>query len=422
MMRPFQLNRSNTMVYGSVLEKIEILRSQLRWADQLDQSDISKLFRQCNELRGEVIGLSRMERLCEGSENVDAKPASHLSTSQRRQALVERDFVFEGIFGENPQLLEALEVVEKAAPTELPVLIQGESGTGKELMAKVLHGNSSRSDGPFISLNCGAIPENLLESELFGHKKGAFTGASTDRKGKFESANNGTIFLDEIGDLPLSGQVKLLRVLQSQEIQRVGSDEPIRVNARVIAATNQDLLAMVHAGTFREDLYYRLSIIEVMLPPLRERCDEIPLLIDFFCAEAAEQLQRMPLKLTPELHRFFLQYTFPGNVRELRNLIFRMSCLAADTADLSHLPIGITQGKTEAEKPISSTAPIDKQSFTEAKKAAIDTAERHFLDRGLKETGGRVVELAQRSGMNRSYLQTMMKKHGLSAADFRRMQ
>ena len=418
-MKPFQLNRSSTMAYGSVLEKIEILRSQLRWSNRLDRADISKLFRQCNELRGELIGLSRMERLSKSSEHTAVKPESQSSPFQRRQALIERDFLFEGIFGEHPQLLEALEIAEKAAPTELPVLIQGESGTGKELMAKVVHANSGRSNGPFISLNCGAIPENLLESELFGHKKGAFTGASIDRKGKFESANNGTIFLDEIGDLPLSGQVKLLRVLQSQEIQRVGSDEPIGVNTRIIAATNKDLLAMVHAHTFREDLYYRLSVLEVVLPPLRERCDEIPLLIDFFCAEAAENLRRAPIKLSHELHQFLLQYEFPGNVRELRNLIFRMSCLAADTADLSHLPVSMTRGKTETKEPMRPATSINKKSLMEAKKAAIDAAERQFLDRGLKETGGKVVDLASRAGMNRSYLQTMMKKHGLRATDFR---
>ncbi len=176
------------------------------------------------------------------------------------------------------------------------MLIDGESGTGKELMAKVIHANGARADKPYISVNCGAIPDNLLESELFGHKKGAFTGASGDRKGKFESAHSGTIFLDEIGELPLSGQVKLLRVLESHEIQRVGSDETIAVDARIVAATNKNLRSSCEEGKFREDLFYRLSVIHVTLPPLRERKDEIPLLFEYFGDEAAEALKRRPVE------------------------------------------------------------------------------------------------------------------------------
>ena len=178
-----------------------------------------------------------------------AEPArTDQSPGARRRALLDRSFVFEGTFGDNANLLEALEIAEKAAPTDMPVLIDGESGTGKELMAKVIHANGARADKPYISVNCGAIPDNLLESELFGHRRGAFTGATGDRKGKFESADGGTIFLDEIGELPLSGQVKLLRVLESQEIQRVGSDETIAVDTRIVAATNRNLRRIVRAG------------------------------------------------------------------------------------------------------------------------------------------------------------------------------
>ena len=316
--------------------------------------------------------------------------------------------------------METLEIAEKAAPTDLPVLVRGESGTGKELLAKVVHTNGRRSQGPFVSVNCGAIPENLVESELFGHKKGAFTGAASDRKGKFESANLGTIFLDEIGELPLSGQVKLLRVLQSQEIQRVGSDSPIKIDARIVAATNRDLLAMVGTGQFREDLYYRLSVIEVTVPPLRERRDEIPLLIDFFCDAAAERLGRSPLRLSSRLRQFLLDYGFPGNIRELHNLIFRMSCLAGDTADLPHLPDALRSSppsvRPSADAPLESEAPL---SLSEVKKTAGDAAEKRFLEQGLREVNGRAVELARRQGMNRSHLQTLLKKHGLSAKAFR---
>jgi transcriptional regulator with GAF, ATPase, and Fis domain len=302
----------------------------------------------------------------------------------------------------------------------LPVLIDGESGTGKELLAKVIHANGRRADKPFISVNCGAIPDNLLESELFGHKRGAFTGATSDRKGKFESANSGTIFLDEVGELPLQGQVKLLRVLQSNEIQRVGSDQAIDVDTRIVAATNRDLLGMVESNKFREDLFYRLSVIHVTIPPLRARSDEIPLLIDFFCDEAAEKLQRNPLRMTPRLRTFLLTYSYPGNIRELRNIIFRMTCLAEDTADIEHLPDRIRPDSLASSNATEGVSDI-QISLTQAKKAASDAAEKMFLERGLQEVGGKVSELAQRININRSHLQTLLKKHGLSSKDFRGM-
>ncbi|MDG4555484.1 MAG: sigma 54-interacting transcriptional regulator [Candidatus Competibacter sp.] len=423
-MRPFTFGQSTTPGYGELLEKIEILRSTLRWATRLEREEIRRLLGQCNALREDVMSLSRRERFVQSSaalEDLRAPPPEQAPTAeQRRAALLEREFTFDGVFGDNPKLLETLEIAEKAAPTDLPVLVRGESGTGKELLAKVVHTNGRRSQGPFVSVNCGAIPENLVESELFGHKKGAFTGAASDRKGKFESANLGTIFLDEIGELPLSGQVKLLRVLQSQEIQRVGSDSPIKIDARIVAATNRDLLAMVQAGQFREDLYYRLSVIEVTVPPLRERRDEIPLLIDFFCDAAAERLGRSPLRLSPRLRQFLLDYGFPGNIRELHNLIFRMSCLAGDTADLPHLPDALRSNppsiRPATDAPLESEAPL---SLGEVKKTAGDAAEKRFLEQGLREVNGRAVELARRQGMNRSHLQTLLKKHGLSAKAFR---
>ena len=304
--------RGSAMSYAALLEKIEIMRSTLRWATRIERPDIEKLLRQANTLRDEVMQLSHKERFVQAvskgaADGEAAEPAPEMSTGERRQALLARSFVFEGTFGDNPKLLDALEIAEKAAPTDLPVLVDGESGTGKELMAKVIHANGSRADKPYISVNCGAIPDSLLESELFGHKKGAFTGAANDRKGKFESAHKGTIFLDEIGELPLPGQVKLLRVLQSHEIQRVGSDETIAVDARIVAATNKNLRRLIEQGSFREDLFYRLSVIHVTLPPLRERKDEIPLLIAYYGDEAAEALKRRPVVLRPRLHSFLLR-------------------------------------------------------------------------------------------------------------------
>ncbi|MGE5469706.1 MAG: sigma-54 interaction domain-containing protein [Bacteroidota bacterium] len=403
--------------FGGLIEKIEILRSTLRWSSRLERADIDKLLRQANVLREEVMQLSHKERFVRAAAG-SAAPAN-LSAGQRKQALLDRSFVFEGAFGDNPKLLEALEIAEKAAPTDLPVLIDGESGTGKELMAKVIHANGARADKPYISVNCGAIPDNLLESELFGHKKGAFTGAVNDRRGKFESAHNGTIFLDEIGELPLAGQVKLLRVLQSHEIQRVGSDEIISVNTRIVAATNRNLRQRSLEGSFREDLFYRLGVIHLTLPPLRERQDEIPLLFAFFGDEAAENLKRRPVGMTPRLRAFLLNYAYPGNIRELRNLIYRISCLAGDIADLEHLPEDIRPAPTRPAVHGSPTIAL-ATSLGDARRLAGDEAERAFLEKGLEEVGGTVAELARRCAMNRSHLQMLLKKHGLHSKDFRK--
>lgn len=404
--------RGSAMSYAALLEKIEILRSTLRWATTLQRDDIEKLLRQANVLRDEVMQLSHKERFVQA---VGADPGP-VPAGERRQALLARSFVFEGTFGDNPRLLDALEIAEKAAPTDLPVLVDGESGTGKELMAKVIHANGSRADKPYISVNCGAIPDSLLESELFGHKKGAFTGAATDRKGKFESAHHGTIFLDEIGELPLPGQVKLLRVLQSHEIQRVGSDETISVDTRIVAATNKNLRRLIEQGLFREDLFYRLSVIHLTLPPLRERKDEIPLLIAYYCDEAAEALKRRPVKVTARLRDFLLGYAYPGNIRELRNIVYRISCLAGETGDLSHLPEDIRPAAAPGRAQPDAPAAL---SLSEARRIASDEAERACLERGLQETSGAVAELARRWDMNRSHLQILLKKHGLHSKEFR---
>jgi transcriptional regulator with GAF, ATPase, and Fis domain len=411
-----EVESTSAVSYARLLEKIEILRSMLRWATRLERREIEKLLAQAAAMRDEVLQLSHKERFVRAAGSDTPAPAS--SGGERRQQLLARSFVFEGVFGDNPRLLDALEVAEKAAPTELPVLIDGESGTGKELMAKVIHANGSRADKPYISVNCGAIPDSLLESELFGHKKGAFTGAVNDRKGKFESAHKGTIFLDEIGELPLAGQVKLLRVLQAHEIQRVGSDETIAVDTRIVAATNKNLRKLIVEGTFREDLFYRLSVIHLTLPPLRERKDEIPLLLSYYADEASEALKRRPVKFTPRLRSFLLNYPYPGNVRELRNILYRISCLAGELADVAHLPEDIRPQMATAGAVLGSTIALPS-SLGEAKRTASDEAERAFLERGLSEVGGSVSELARRCEMNRSHLQMLLKKHGIHSKDFR---
>lgn len=412
--------QSPSVSFGTLLEKVEIMRSSLRWSESLNRPQIQKLLEQTNSVREEALRLSHAERFVSAMELPRAAAAP--GKGSRRQRLLDRQFQFDGVFGDNVRLLEALEVGEKAAPTDLPVLIDGESGTGKELMAKVIHANGNRSEQPLITVNCGAIPENLIESELFGHRKGAFTGATSDRAGKFESADGGTIFLDEIGELPLPGQVKLLRVLQSREVQRVGSDQTTLVDARIIAATNRNLLEMCQAGTFREDLYYRLSIIQVTLPPLRERRDEIPLLIEYFLDEAAQSLGRGSVKLSRRLASFLKSYDYPGNIRELRNLVFRVVCLADGAADLVHLPDNVRPASAGSAAPDTENGlaePASADSLADAKRQASDVAEREYLKAGLLDTAGNVTELARRLDMNRSHVQALLKKHDLRSKEFK---
>lgn len=402
----------NSPSLGRALDRIEIVRQSLRWSSELDRNGISKLLRQVGDLREEILMLSGIERYEQKLISITSQ--AEKSSAQRRQALMNRNFSFEGVFGENEKLLETLETVEKAAKTDMPILIEGESGVGKELLSRVVHANSQRSDLPFISVNCGAISPNLLESELFGHVRGAFTGSVKDRKGKFESADNGTIFLDEIGELPHESQVKLLRVLENGEIQRVGSDDLIRVNTRIVAATNRNLREMMKQGKFREDLYYRLSVISVTLPPLRERRDELDILTDYFCKEASEKMNREPVRLSPRLRNFLLNYSYPGNIRELRNIIYRLVCLAEHSADLKHLPDAIRP--EDADKPLE---PNEEKPLETIRKNAGTLAQKSFLEGRLREVKGNVSALAKNLEMNRSYLSVLLSKNGIKPSQFR---
>ncbi|PID41990.1 MAG: transcriptional regulator [Proteobacteria bacterium] len=399
---------------GKTLERIELIRSNLRWSSRLERQGIQKILHQINQLRNELLFLSRQERIKKGLAS--KKPvATQQTPSERKQALQENDFSFTGVFGENPKLLTVLETLNKAAKSDFPVLIEGESGTGKELMAKVVHSNSDRSLKPFVSVNCGAIPDPLIESELFGHARGAFTGADNARAGKFELANHGVLFLDELGELSVENQVKLLRALQTGEIQRVGSDKHIRVDVRIVAATNKKLYEMTLDGTFREDLYYRLGVVTVTIPPLRERLDEIPLLIDYFLNEASEKMGKEPVQLSPQLEAFLKTHTYRGNIRELQNIIYRVSCLADGVAGLNHLPEIINPAATVP----SSDQDGRPLSLEQVRSFAKHAAEELFLKTHLKKHHGHVSKMAQELGMNRSYLQNLMKRHGFRAKDFR---
>ena len=256
-------------------------------------------------------------------ENAARSQYLRRANAELHRRLDER-FGFEGVIGNSPQMHDVITRLQRIAPTDATVLIQGDTGTGKELVAKAIHQNSPRKKRPFVPLNCAALSEHILESELFGHIRGAFTDASTDRQGKFEYADGGTLFLDEVGDMPIPTQIKLLRVLESGEITRVGSNEPVKVNVRILSATNRDLEKAIAAGTFREDLYHRLKVVTIKLPRLAERREDIPLLIEYFVKEHAKRHQKTIRGISTAARRRLLAFDWPGNVRQLRNVIESM--------------------------------------------------------------------------------------------------
>jgi len=291
-------------------------------------------------------------------------------------------------------------LIEDIAPTDATVLIQGESGTGKELVARALHRQSPRRDKPFIVINCSAYPATLLESELFGHEKGAFTGAIRQKFGRFEKADGGTVFLDEIGEIAPSAQIKLLRVLQSQKFERVGGEETLKVNIRILAATNKDLLQEVKKGSFREDLFYRLNVIPIHLPPLRDRSNDIPLLARHFLAHFASEQNKSVQRFSSEAMRQLLDYDWPGNVRELENSIEHATVIAKDRyIEVSDLPIAVKHTETKAN-----TGP----------NRTILENERKLLKEVLAECGWNKKETAIRLGISRSTLYDKLKKYQIT--------
>jgi formate hydrogenlyase transcriptional activator len=311
----------------------------------------------------------------------------------------ESESEFEGIVGSSKALRGVLDQIRVVAPTDSTVLIEGETGTGKELIAHAIHTHSKRRDKPFVKLNCAAIPLGLLESELFGHERGAFTGAVAQKVGRFEAANGGTLFLDEIGDIPLELQAKLLRVLQEQEFERLGSTHTHRVNVRVIAATNQDLASLVAEKQFRMDLYYRLNVFPMTLPPLRHRPADIPMLVAHFVHRYAESMAKQIGTITSDDMEALVRYSWPGNIRELQNVIERAVILTSgDVLKLSALP---------------SSVPVSREPATLA------DAERVHILNALRESNwvvGGAAGAAARLGVKRTTLISKMRKRGLSRA------
>jgi two-component system response regulator HydG len=318
-----------------------------------------------------------------------------------RQQLDQR-YGFENIVGNNPRMLRVLETLRQIAPTNATVLIYGESGTGKELVARALHNNSRRRQSRFVALNCGALSEGILESELFGHTRGAFTGASEARQGRFEYADGGTLLLDEVGDMPPSTQVKLLRVLEQNEIVRVGSNTPIHVDVRIIAATHRRLEDLVKEGTFREDLYFRLKVVTLYIPPLRERKDDIPLLATHFLKELSDAHGKEVAELSPEARKRLTQYDWPGNVRELRNCIEHMIVVTTDPIlGEDDLPDHVVPGETPPDEP---TALVG---------ISIQEAERELIRNTLAMVGGNRVEAAKILGIGERTLYRKIKEYDL---------
>lgn len=315
----------------------------------------------------------------------------------------------QGIIGAGPAIQEVYDNIKRVAPTTTTVLITGETGTGKELVAKAIHMNSPRKNNPFIKINCAAIPENLIESELFGYEKGAFTGAQLRKQGKFEIAHRGTIFLDEIGEIPKDMQVKILRVIQEQEFERIGGLKTIKVDVRLVAATNLDLFEEVKKGNFREDLYYRLNIFPILLPPLRDRREDVDLLADHFLDRFNEKLGRNIQGIDPEARETMRNYPWPGNIRELENLLERMVLVVAgERISRNDLP-----GEIKAERPAPPPKLGGEGQFNVFLKGHMEEVERQTLARMLDEEGGNVTRTAKRLGISRKGLQMKMIKYDL---------
>ena len=335
-----------------------------------------------------------------------AQKMAHLQRENRElRRAVERTFAFENLVGSSVSMRRMYDLLELTAPTTSTVLISGETGTGKELVARAIHYNSPRKEGSFVTVNCGALPETLVEAELFGHRKGAFTGADSNRPGKFEAADGGTLFLDEVGEIPLALQPKILRALQTGQIDRIGQDRSSRVDVRIIAATNRELEQLISEHSFRQDLYYRLAVVQIKVPPLRERREDIPLLAQHFLSEWRERRSRPDLRFPPEAFALFNRYPWPGNVRELENAVERMVVLSRDDVlSLDMLPDQVA-GFTGQDKVLLRLP---------AEGVDIEVLEKDFMRQALERTQGNQTQAAQLLGLTRSTFLYRMQKFGLS--------
>jgi two-component system response regulator PilR (NtrC family) len=331
---------------------------------------------------------------------------------------IKEGFRFENIAGKSLKLREIFNMIERIADTKTSILLTGESGTGKELIARAIHFNSERKSNNFVIVNCGAIPENLLESELFGHSKGSFTGAYANKKGLFEFADRGTVFLDEISELMLQMQVKLLRVLQEKRIKPVGDVNEIPVDVRIIAATNRDLEEQVKCGKFREDLYYRLNVIKINVPPLRERKEDIPLLIHFFIEKISAEMGKKIKGVSEDVVEAFYKYDFPGNIRELENIIER--AIALSTSEIitrEFLPPFLREERTESISSIVTIKDMEIPAYGFDLEKTVEKMERHLILKALEQTHGKKTEAAALLGISFRSIRYKLKKLGLEDAE-----
>lgn len=327
--------------------------------------------------------------------------------------------VYEGIVGRSRNMQEVFDIIENISGTSSTVLIMGESGTGKEMVAHAIHKRSKRKDKPFVVINCSAIPETLLESELFGHKKGSFTGAVADKAGLFEEADGGTIFLDEIGEIPPQIQVKLLRVLQEGEVRAVGATHSRNVDVRIIAATNKDLQKEVDVGRFREDLYYRLNVISIILPPLRERSEDIPLLAYHFLEKASARVGKKVRRISVDALQALQNYRWIGNVRELENVIERAVILtSSDSIQATDLPPRVLGESFYLIEEFGDAA-LSRYPYQEAKEKAMASFNYSYITNLLKQTKGNLSLAAEKAGMDRSNFKKILKKYGIEIDGYR---
>jgi DNA-binding NtrC family response regulator len=329
----------------------------------------------------------------------------------RRQ--MERPYSFDDIIGTSPPMRKVFETIQQVAESNVDVLVLGETGTGKELVARAIHRRSSRAKGPFVPVDCGAIPDHLLESELFGHERGAFTSADSRRIGLFEFGDGGTLFLDELGELPVQLQPKLLRTLQERKLRRVGGRDEIEIDVRLVAATSRDLEAMIRQELFRQDLYYRINVVRIDLPPLRARGDDIGLLAEFFANRHSREMGKPTPSITPEAYQVLRQYPWPGNVRELQNIVRRAIALSRDSAiDLDDLPDELIAASGQRDAPGSI-------GYFQLRDQHVAKFERQYLADLLKRHSGDVRAASQEAKLPRGTLYRLMKNHNLDGDTFR---
>lgn len=371
------------------------------------EASVEDVRRQISQLLFEHLKQIKQTQMRTVQYNIEKRRLTLENLQLRRE--IEREHSFAGIIGRSDKIEDLLSLVRSAAETDVTVLIQGETGTGKELIARAIHYNSPRKTRRFVAINCGALSETLLESELFGHERGAFTGAAVQRKGIFELADGGTLFLDEIGEISPVTQVKLLRVLQEGELQRVGGSETIKVDVRLVAATNQNLADLVTKGRVRQDLFYRLNVFPILVPPLRERAEDIPLLVTHFIEKGRQKLGKEIGDVTPQAMAMLLAHPWPGNVRELENVIQRMMVIAKHPIlDVEDLPIELRGQSSEAKPQPRDLKDIARESTGIVEKSTI-------LD-ALSKTRGNVTRAAKALGISRATLQNKMKLYGLRDA------